>query len=76
VEKAGGCVYIYFHRAVKYHAARIQVPVTAVDDNVLWCVREDAKGAPPSALKERRDPSYPYYYHETIITSTSVTRRF
>jgi hypothetical protein len=65
----GGRVYIYFHRAIKYLVEKIQNPVPAVDDNVLWCVREDAMRC-TTLFFERRAPSYPCYHQETIITST------
>jgi hypothetical protein len=59
VETAGGRVYVYVHMAVKYLLARIQLPVTAVDDNVLWRVREDAMRCATLCFKRDKGPFLP-----------------
>jgi hypothetical protein len=54
---------------MKYLVARIQMAVTAVGDNVLWCVREDAMRCNTLCFEREEGPSYPCYYHGTIISS-------
>ena len=59
MEAAGGCVDVYFHRAMKCLVTKIQVPVTAVDNNVLWCVREDAMRCTTFCFKREEGPFLP-----------------
>lgn len=47
---------MYFHKAMEYLVARIQVPVTAVDDKVLWCVREDTMRCTTVCFKREEGP--------------------
>jgi len=44
---------------MKYLVARIQMAVTAVDDNVLWCVREDAMRCTTLCFEREEGPFLP-----------------
>jgi len=54
---------------MKYLVTRIQVPMTGVDDNVLWCVREGAMSFTTLCIKKKEGPFLPLLLPREILTS-------